>query len=586
MGITNEGVRALYRWASEDPEFRRGLHRQMAALLPRYAMIHLGYEVGTGKAVEIPLRHLAVTGQTQESGKTTTLEALIDRSGLRAVAFVTKRAESGFQQARAIPPYFRERADWQFVAALLEATLREKLKFQRSWIMKLCEARSSRKEKWAAPRSLADVHRNVKIALETATGIHESVYTELEAYLRVVIPQIESLPYERELRLQPGINVMDLSRYSLELQSLVVRSVLEWVYEEERDTVVIIPEAWEFIPQKRGSPVLLAAEQLIRKGAAAKNFVWLDSQDIAGVHKDVLRQVGVWILGVQREANETKRTLAHIPVGAPKPKAADVMMLGRGEFFVCYGDTMRKVYVQPAWLPAEAARRTALGETLRTGLDDGPALPRRRISDEEAEAVIAAVEEGCEQEDSVWKERYEKAQEQVASLEAQAEAQRREIELLQKRVDELADKRQADRLSEQSEKARLVPWPTPLPAVGHAVLDGDALYEHLRTRLLGDPQVLAVLASKPEIRIEVERPEISVNGGMLRGRLALLIHDGFFDSPQNGSVAFKELQRRGAKVAKPNVYRELDAIAELGFLTKEADGYQVVADMKRSVKTR
>lgn len=38
--------------------------------------IHLGYEVGTGAPVAVPLKHTAVTGQTQESGKTTTLEAL------------------------------------------------------------------------------------------------------------------------------------------------------------------------------------------------------------------------------------------------------------------------------------------------------------------------------------------------------------------------------------------------------------------------------------------------------------------------------------------------------------------------------
>ena len=49
-------------------------------------MIHLGYEIGTGKRVSIPLNHMAVIGQTQVSGKTTTLEALVDRSGLRAIA--------------------------------------------------------------------------------------------------------------------------------------------------------------------------------------------------------------------------------------------------------------------------------------------------------------------------------------------------------------------------------------------------------------------------------------------------------------------------------------------------------------------
>jgi hypothetical protein len=91
------------------------------------------------------------------------------------------------------------------------------------------------------------------------------------------------------------------------------------------------------IPQNRGSPVLLACEQLIRKGGAAKNFVWLDSQDIAGVHKNILRSVGVWILGVQREANEIKRALAHIPGNVRKPSADDIMGLERGQFFACYG---------------------------------------------------------------------------------------------------------------------------------------------------------------------------------------------------------------------------------------------------------
>ena len=53
-------------------------------------MIKLGYEVKTGKEVGIKPSHLIVTGITQLSGKTTTLEALIKRSGLKAVIFKTK----------------------------------------------------------------------------------------------------------------------------------------------------------------------------------------------------------------------------------------------------------------------------------------------------------------------------------------------------------------------------------------------------------------------------------------------------------------------------------------------------------------
>jgi hypothetical protein len=45
---------------------------------------------------------MVVTGQTQEAGKTTTLEALISRRAPR-VAFVTKRGEGAFEGARSHP---------------------------------------------------------------------------------------------------------------------------------------------------------------------------------------------------------------------------------------------------------------------------------------------------------------------------------------------------------------------------------------------------------------------------------------------------------------------------------------------------
>jgi len=50
----------------------------------------VGYEVGTGKEVNISPSHLIVTGLTQKAGKTTTLESLIKRSGKRAIIFRTK----------------------------------------------------------------------------------------------------------------------------------------------------------------------------------------------------------------------------------------------------------------------------------------------------------------------------------------------------------------------------------------------------------------------------------------------------------------------------------------------------------------
>jgi hypothetical protein len=330
-------------------------------------VILLGYEFGTGAPVEIPLGHLVVIGQTQESGKTTTLEALISRHAGRGLAFVTKRGESSFRVAQPIPPYFRERCDWPFVASILEATISEKLKFQRAWIMKLCQEYSEKKVSWKAPRSLADVAANCEKAMETSRGISNSVYTELREYLRIILPEIERLEMElvgcRDgLRLSPGLNVMDLSDYIFPVQALVVRSSLAWINKRETNTIAVIPEAWQFAPKQRGSPVKLAAEEFIRQGAALRNYIWLDCQDLAGVADVLLRQVKVWIFGVQRATREIERTLEHIPANLKRPKPAEIAMLGRGQFIVCWEREMRRVYVRPAWMSAAHAEAIARGE--------------------------------------------------------------------------------------------------------------------------------------------------------------------------------------------------------------------------------
>src|ERR1700690_3837218 len=122
-------------------------------------MIRLGYEIGTGHPVDIPGdRHIAVSGKTQLSGKTTTIEALAHRSGKRAVTFITKRNESGFRAAHEIQPYFQERADWQFVKSLLESQSKKQMNFEASWIIDACEG----------ARTLTDVQENVRRKLDGA----------------------------------------------------------------------------------------------------------------------------------------------------------------------------------------------------------------------------------------------------------------------------------------------------------------------------------------------------------------------------------------------------------------------------------
>jgi hypothetical protein len=66
--------------------------------------------------------------------------------------------------------------------------------------------------------------------------------------------------------------------------------------------------------------------------------------------------VPVWILGVQREANEIKRTLDNIPAGIAKPSKADIATLELGQFFACWGKHAVRTYAQPAWMGKDTSR--------------------------------------------------------------------------------------------------------------------------------------------------------------------------------------------------------------------------------------
>ncbi|HVL65747.1 MAG TPA: hypothetical protein VM364_00665 [Vicinamibacterales bacterium] len=544
--------------------------------------IHLGYEVGTGDPVAIPLKHLVITGMTQEAGKTTALEALISRAPARAITFVTKRGEGAFAGGRRIPPFFRERADWVFVSSLIDATLGEKNKLLRSWLMKVCRNTST----------LAEVLVNVRTAKASARGFSESIYTEIEGYLELVVPQLRRLPAHTSLTIGEGLNVMDLSPYSTELQALVIRSVLEHVYAHERDVITVIPEAWEFIPEGRGTPVKREAEVLIRKGASLGNYVWIDSQDLAGVWKTVVRAAAVCLVGVQREANEIKRTLANIPGGIAKPKAADVATLELGQFYVCHGRHAVKTYVQPAWMPLETARLIATGTVTVADAIRSRAFVNKLREEEQVNAAEA-----------------ERIRQESQQLARDNETLRRENDDLRRRIDALessrrsADQRHQDPRREPGDQsgaggndagsaasartdhaaggtARQVQQ-----IAGATPLTNDALYAELLARLVQDaakdPVLLRVIATKPELEVLVERKMIQMDGSSLKGRVARLIAEGFFREPRTQGATRSELKRTGPDVNSGNLSRAFSEFVRDGFLTDEGSvGYREVAGMK------
>lgn len=531
--------------------------------------VRLGFRVDRRNAplaepVEIPLRHLAICGQTQESGKTTTLEALITRTDVRALTFVTKRGEASFQHQRRLAPYFRDRADWQFVAAILEASRRERLKFERSWII-----RASR-----GAKTLADVQRNVRKAMATAKGLSADVYLTLDAYLDEVVPQIAHVHWATGIALDLGVNVMDLTALSVEMQHLVLKSSIDWVAEHEADTVIVIPEAWKFLPQSRNTPVKMAAVSLIRQGAALDNYLFLDSQDLGGIDKEILRSVPVWILGVQREANEIKRTLANIPAGIAKPSASDIATLGLGQFYACWGTHAVKTYAQPIWLPAATAMRVATGELSAYEAAGRYAPKEKKPVDLEQEVIALRAE------NATLRQRLELYEKNQAAVGRDALPERPHPEparaVRSDRSAPVSDQQARGSESAETPRHETIPLAPTIP-----LADLDAIYKAVKARLAEEaPELMRVLVRAPEIELHITRHTIEVDGDTLRGRIARLIADGFFGVARTSADIGNELKKSGTLPSNIELGNELKNLMRMGFFTRDNKWLTLVPDMK------
>ena len=606
--------------------------------------IPLGFEVGTGARVTIPLGHTIVLGQTQLSGKTTTLQAMTERSGVCAIAFITKRGEKSFRGAREIPPYFTETSVmqpyWKFVISMVEGVMDSKLgSRERGWVMNLCrdyelsknvtDTKGKKKRsstEWEEPATLRAVLENAKKALAFTRGVNELICVQLVEYLKMAVPELESAKLSSTIKLHPGINVMDLSKLSHNVQALVLRSVVEWVYTSQRRTVVIIPEAWKFLPEGRTTPVSFPVEELIRQGAALQNFVWIDLQDLRGIKKLLLRSIQVWLFGVQREKNEVANTLKSMPTPEHKPSASEMMQLGIGQFIAAYGNDLRRVYVWPAGMEETHAQAIALGhedpkswKRIARALDEqekdeqekeadseNPAGPGDAAGDGGLPGVQPVRADEVAEEDSeeiMWKEKYDSLQWQLRQAlgytdDAQASAEDvvAHVKILREAHDEMAEQIRASEAAGETvlysvpdpeHRTMVAGFPPGSPVTLHPASNGthdlDTVYRYVVDRAAKDPGILQVLRQQPELQVETERQTVSVKGDTLRGRLALLISKGFFEAPKNGNVTYNELKRIGASVARPNVYRELDKLAEMGFLTAEELGYQSVKSMKVNI---
>lgn len=335
--------------------------------------VQLGFYIPSGDPYYVPIHHTVITGMT-DSGKTTAGERILRGRKGKSLVFLTKRGEKIFQDAPRIPPYYRERFDWEYMRSLLEATMKEKLKFETPWIIRIAKQtqvelklKDLNINNLAPGEALEVAYKLLAGAIQTEKmrEFDRNQYILLHAYLGKVLPTLlrSKTKFSSALELSPGVNAMDLTEWYLEeqVQMLCMRAAMEHLLQKGNDTLTALPEAWKNIPQERNTPVKLVFEKFIREGATNNNFLLVDAQDLRGVDKTHLGQCYIWIIGKMIEANEVERLLKQtLGVGV---RARTIQRLQRGHFIVVNGleNTVDQVYVWPYGAPESASIEVAKG---------------------------------------------------------------------------------------------------------------------------------------------------------------------------------------------------------------------------------
>jgi hypothetical protein len=368
--------------------------------------IFVGPEVGVANHVEIPVFHMAITGQTQLSGKTTAIKTLAVRAvdlGYKILIFDTKetgREYAGFGDE--IPACMRETTDSFILIGLLESIFQRRLTRYYATLDRLAEGVGSFDDV---------IERGKELEQRTRSPF-------LKDAARVLYKLMERLRYEtakvetvEELQMPYEINRMGINQFSKEAQQLIVRNAFEDLLRKyNRKTIPMLDEAFKFIPQRYSSACTETVQRVITQGAKTGLYVWIATQFLAPTDKDPLKACAVRILGTQDHPTEVKHTMDLIPFkGFTKE---DVMKLPLGHFIVVTKKFAKLTYLLPQGVPRSMGRKVATRELTPEYIRD-QILSRLRKEEED---------------DEVWRQKCERLEARIKEVEGEKKRLQEKLE--------------------------------------------------------------------------------------------------------------------------------------------------------------
>ena len=526
------------------------------------------FKVGSGDPVDIPERNLAVFGVTRDSGKTEFIKSAVDASGLKALAFRTKRGEIEFEGAKQLRIFFEEKGltHWRALEGLIAATLEEKVQREpgvRGAIINVCT------EPIEAV-SLEEIHERIRAKLENPKirGFVRDVYSKLDAYLKEVLPQIRALRDRFTDRLEmdePGVYLEDLTGLSDEVQCLLLASVMKKCYEEGTGIIVVLPEVWKFLPQDRGSPVKWVIEKYVREMGAVEGYLWIDCQDLRGVDKKHLRSIDTRLFGRQPDPHEIDELLKALPLPKNlKPTAEQIMTLKLGHFYAKLRDNVELVYVRPLWLPEDVAVKVARGELEPDSPDVQKYKPEKQVLEVN--------------DDLVYKEKYE--EERKKREEEEKEFAKQLERLSDEKCNAFAIKFKEEFSKELFKADGIIDnLKKDLESTGkfrEALLQflGPSLQTPTIAQANGSSEIgVTVQPTLTEFTVKVPKRELlEATDQDATGQILLLAHSGWFGERRKITAVRAELERKFNSRPRPGtIEKMMGDLTAKGVLTREKD---------------
>jgi len=121
----------------------------------------------------------------------------------------------------------------------------------------------------------------------------------------------------------------------------------------------------------------------------------------------------------------------------------------------------------------------------------------------------------------------------------------------------------------------------------------EELYQAFKARLLAelpiDPIMLHVLATRPEIVVDVERQVLNLDASTIKGRIAIVAAGGYMNEPRSQADIRKQMERTGPTVNTGDLSKAMRSLLSTGIVVVDNDRWTLAPGVKvteRSLETR